>query len=438
MQRYETDEMIYALATAYYPSALAIVRLSGDGVIKTLANVFSNKEKLLNAKTNTLLHGHLIDKDGKLIDEVVLSVYRKGHGYTSEEAIEINMHGSLALINKLFITLEELGIRKALPGEFTYRAFMHKRLDLSQAEAVEEIISAKSLKGAEDALSRLSGGLSKIVKEIKDELIDIISSLEVQLDYAEDEIIEDWVYPEDEVDSIIRRLDDLIGTYDSSRLYSQGAKIVLAGKTNAGKSSFFNALLKENRAIVSEIEGTTRDYIEAECVIRSIPCRLFDTAGLRSTNEEIEKEGIVRSKKLIEDADLVLYITDGSDDVLPPEDERTIIIYSKLDKKRKGKALEFSSLTGEGIKEVLDEVEKRLTKKSGGSDGPITIESEREKNDLAECRENLMLTKKNKELSVDLMSLLFQSALKSLDSLIGEVSSDEILDRLFSKFCLGK
>ena len=437
MHNYETDEMIYALATPYYPSALAVMRLSGLGCIERLSTIFRPAKKLRSASTNSLLHGYIYDNDGKKVDEVVLAIYRAGHGYTAEEAVEITMHGSLPLINKMSLTLESAGIRQALPGEFTYRAFMHGRVDLSQAEAVEEIVSAKSLVSAQGALSRLAGGLSEIVRGIKEELIDILSSLEVQLDYAEDEIIEDWIYPEETVDGIVRKLDDLIGTYDSSRILSQGAKIVLAGKTNAGKSSLFNALLKENRAIVSPVEGTTRDYIEAECIIRGIPCRLFDTAGLRNTSEVIEKEGIERSKKLISDADLVLYITDGSDELLPEADNKTLIIYSKLDVKRKGKDLEFSSITGEGVKEILDEVEKRLIRTRSG-DGAITIESEREKDDLIECRNTLLDSREHKDISVDLMALSFQSAIKSLNSLIGDVTNDEILDRLFSKFCLGK
>ena len=272
---------------------------------------------------------------------------------------------------------------------------------------------------------------------MKEKLVDILSSLEVQLDYAEDEILEDWVYPEEEVMGIISSIDRLLSTYDSARMYSQGAMVVLAGATNAGKSSFFNTLLKENRAIVSAKEGTTRDYIEAGCVIRGLPIRLFDTAGLRNAGEEIEAEGIERSKSLMREADLVIYISDGSDENLPSEDERTMIVYSKLDEGRKGHPLEFSSVTGEGIGEILDEVERRLLG-SSASESDVSIESQRQKEGLSECREILLESLKARDSSVDIMALSFQSAIRSLSSLIGEVSSDEILDNLFSKFCLGK
>ena len=420
MATYETEEKIYALATPYYPAALAIIRVSGEGSIETLSKVFSNGERLLRSKSNTLCHGYVLDGEGNKIDEVVLAVYKKGHGYTSEEAVEITMHGSLPLINKISLNLERIGFRKALPGEFTYRAFMHGRLDLTEAEAVEEIVSAKSEEAASGALERLSGNLSTAITAIKEKLIDILSSLEVQLDYAEDEILEDWVYPEEEVREIISTLDRIIGSYDASRLYAKGAKVVLAGKTNA-----------------SEKEGTTRDYIEAECVIKGLPVRLFDTAGLRDASEEIEKEGIERSRNLMREADLVVYVTDGSDDNIPPQDERIMVIYSKLDEKRKGEALEFSSVTGEGISDILDAIANHLVGKKG-FDGDISIESERQKDGLSECRSILSESMAHQDVSVDLMAISFQSAIRSLNSLIGDVSSDEILDNLFSKFCLGK
>ncbi len=438
MAEYSTSERIYALATAYYPSALAVMRVSGDESISLIASIFSNGEKLLKARTNSLVHGYLSDQNGKKIDEVMIALYREGHGYTGEEALEITMHGSLALINKLSLCLEEIGFRKALPGEFTYRAFMHGRMDLTEAEAVEEIISAKSAEAAEAALSRLEGNLKNAVLSIKEKLVDILSSLEVQLDYAEDEIIEDWRYPEESVRSIVDTLTRIAGTYESSKVYSQGAKVVLAGRTNAGKSSFFNALLKENRAIVSEKEGTTRDYIESECVIKGIPVRLFDTAGLRNADEEIEAEGIERSRALMRQADLVLYITDGTDDSLPEPDDKTLIIYSKLDEGKKGPGISFSSVTGEGIEDVLSEIERRLGTKKGSEDA-VTIESERQRNALTECSSILNESLKSKDtLSIDLMALYFQSAIKALSLLIGEVSTDEILENLFSKFCLGK
>ena len=206
MDAYTTNEPIYALATPYAPSAIAIVRTSGDGVINLIANVFSKKEKLIKAKSNTLVHGCLVDQAGDSVDEVVLAVYREGHGYTGEEAIEINAHGSLTGLKRIFSLLESIGIKQAKKGEFTYRAFMHGRLDLTQAEAVEELISSKSVRGQASALERLEGGLKSRLLNIKSSLVEMLASLEVQLDYAEDEILEDWVMPREEINNIIKAL----------------------------------------------------------------------------------------------------------------------------------------------------------------------------------------------------------------------------------------
>ena len=221
MDAYTTNEPIYALATPYAPSAIAIVRTSGDGVIELIANVFSRKEKLLTAKSNTLVYGSLIDQDGSVVDEVVLAVYREGHGYTGEEAIEINAHGSLTGLKRIFSLLESIGIKMAKKGEFTYRAFMHGRLDLTQAEAVEELISSKSIRGQEAALERLDGGLKIRLLKIKDSLVEMLASLEVQLDYAEDEILEDWVMPKAEINEIIHSLDEIVKTYNAGTIYRE-------------------------------------------------------------------------------------------------------------------------------------------------------------------------------------------------------------------------
>ncbi len=281
MQNYATNEPVYALATSYSPSALAVIRASGDGVLSLFAPFF--KGKLLSAMTNQAVHGYIVDKNGKKVDEVVVIRYDKGHGYTSEEAFEIMSHGSLAVIRAISSVLESAGIRKALKGEFTYRAFMHGRMDLTEAEAVEEIVKARTEKASSSALDRLCGSIRKEAESIKNQLVEILASLEVHLDYGEDEIIEPWIFPRENVSRIIRRLEMIRDTYSASRLYSEGASVVLAGSTNAGKSSLFNALLKENRAIVSSIAGTTRDYIEAQADIEGIPVRLFDTAGLRNS-----------------------------------------------------------------------------------------------------------------------------------------------------------
>ena len=437
MDAYTTDEPIYALATPYAPSAIAVVRTSGDNAIEMISRAFSGAKRLLAAQNATLVHGRLRDASGSDVDEVVLAVYRKGHGYTGEEAVEINAHGSLRGLDRIFRLLEELGFRKAKKGEFTYRAFMHGRLDLTQAEAVEELISAKSESVQAAALDRLEGSLKKKLQDIRRRLLMMSASLEVQLDYAEDEILEDWVMPTAELDAIISELSRIRATYDASALWREGAKVVLAGETNAGKSSLFNLLTKEERAIVSPVRGTTRDYLEADTMIHGIPVRLYDTAGLRESDDEIEMEGIRRSERLIRDADLVLYLVAPGDSEEVLWDTPTITVRTKSDLSR-GEGLSVSVKSGEGLDELLDEIKRRLTEGRGDFSSSVIIDSERQKDALDRLLSQLEFLVSHGDESYDIIALFFQSALSVLGEITGEVTSEELLDTLFSNFCLGK
>ena len=440
MTSYNVDEPIYAPATAYAPSALAVIRLSGKNTIEMLSQAFSSPSRLNKAAGKTLVHGYILDEENVRIDEVVLAVYREGSGYTGEEAVEISCHGSLVVLRRLFTRLEQLGFKRAEKGEFTFRAFMHGRMDLTQAEAVEEIIHSKSEISQEKALDRLSGKLRDSLAAVKTRLVDILASLEVQLDYAEDEIIDEWVFPEAEVSSIISSLKALSSTYGASRIYREGAKVVLAGAANAGKSSLFNLLVKEDRAIVSPVPGTTRDFIETWIDLDGIPVRLFDTAGLRSSDDMVESEGIRRSEALMDDADLIIYLVDPDDALLPEniDSDRTLVVYSKRDKRRMADDLSISSVTGEGVSDLIDEVKERLMGLSPQEDGGLSIDSERQYSYLLSCIDALESAERSKDAPVDIMAMFFQSALESLGYITGEVTTEDLLDTLFSKFCLGK
>lgn len=440
MTSYNVDEPIYAPATAYAPSALAVIRLSGKNTIEMLSQAFSSPSRLNKAASKTLVHGYILDEENVRIDEVVLAVYREGSGYTGEEAVEISCHGSLVVLRRLFTRLEQLGFKRAEKGEFTFRAFMHGRMDLTQAEAVEEIIHSKSEISQEKALDRLSGKLRDSLAAVKTRLVDILASLEVQLDYAEDEIIDEWVFPEAEVSSIISSLKALSSTYGASRIYREGAKVVLAGAANAGKSSLFNLLVKEDRAIVSPVPGTTRDFIETWIDLGGIPVRLFDTAGLRSSDDMVESEGIRRSEALMDDADLIIYLVDPDDGLLPEniDSDRTLVVYSKRDKRRMADDLSISSVTGEGVSELIDEVKERLMGRSPQEEGGLSIDSERQYSYLLSCIDALESAERSKDAPVDIMAMFFQSALESLGYITGEVTTEDLLDTLFSKFCLGK
>ena len=436
MAHYVTEEPIYALATPYSPSALAVIRASGEGVLSLFQPYFTGK--LLKASSSSAVHGFIVGKDGHRIDEVVVLKYEEGHGYTSEEAFEIMCHGSLPVIRSVSMLLEEIGIREALKGEFTYRAFMHGRMDLTEAEAVEEIVSSKTAKGAGEALERLSGSILAEAEKAKDSILNILASLEVQLDYGEDEIPEDWVFPSEEISALRSRLLKIASTFRSSRFWTEGAVVVIAGRTNAGKSSLYNAILKENRAIVSPVEGTTRDYIETNAEIAGIPVRLFDTAGLRNTDESVEAEGIRRTESLMDKADLIVYVIDSASEDTAPSGSNVLTVYSKLDITGKRSGLAFSSVTGEGLEDVLDAIAGRLTENLESVEDVPQIASDRQRKKFEEAAETLLEAERNQDFGYDVIAMYLQSALTSIGELTGEVTGEDVLDRLFSSFCLGK
>lgn len=477
VKSYDTNDMIYALATAWGKSAIAVVRVSGDGCIEALSKVFSNSKRLKASRTNTALYGRLVDpKDGLPIDDVVVTVYREGHGYTGEEAVEVSCHGGLQVVRAVLSLMEGLGFRKALAGEFTLRAFLHGKMDLTKAEAVEELIDSKGRTGQTMALNRLNGSLFKAISHIKGVLVGIMSTIEVQLDYSEDEIGEDLSFPFQDLEKAMAAVGRIKATYNAGRLYSQGARIVLAGPTNAGKSSLFNYFLKEERSIVSSVEGTTRDFIEAQCTIDGIPVRLYDTAGFRDLSqkagneaadgqEDIEAQGMKRSRDLLEDADVILYMV-GPEWVGPKgevlyalpdaellKDPRCIAVYSKADlfqypqdepSKCSNEELEavfVSVVTGEGFQDLCNEISRRLTQDAQvqGDDG-LVIESERQKANLERCQNALdaaMMAAKH-DVPLDIVSMDIQEAIEALGEITGEVTTDDILDRIFGTFCVGK
>lgn len=442
MKRYVTDDIIYALATAWAQSALAVIRVSGQGCRKLLSTRFSRPKALLEAANATLVHGYLTDENGSAIDEVVAAISTDGHGYTKEEAVEFSCHGSLAVIKEILALFNSLGMRSAEGGEFTFRAFLHGRLDLTQAEAVQELVASQSQRSRSLALGRLEGSLKGRIASLKEGLLGLVAAVEVQLDYAEDEL-DEFVFPRAQLVDLIKQLKDLSGTYRIGRLYKTGARIVLAGSTNAGKSSLFNLLLKQERSIVSAVRGTTRDYIEADLDIQGIPIRLYDTAGLRESNDAIEIEGIRRTERLISQADLVVYLVDSTElSPIPSEDERTLVVYNKSDlvKPPKGR-MAISAQTGEGVTDLVSEIAKRLAKGSLATGGEqVVIESERQYTLLESAAQALerALVLLDQDIPLDITAVELGEALENLGQLTGEVTPADILQKIFSGFCVGK
>ena len=449
MNPYNPHDVIFALATAWARSAIAVIRVSGEGCIRTLSGTIGGGRDICSLGSNTAHYCHLLDPESReKIDDVVLTVFRDGHGYTGEEAVEISCHGGLQVVKAVLSAMEKLGFRQALPGEFTLRAFLHGKMDLTRAEAVNELINAQGRTGQTMALNRLNGALFNQINKIKAIIVEIMGIVEVQLDYSEGEIGEDLEFPSDKLRAAISQLGRIKDSYRTGKLYSQGARVVLAGPSNAGKSSLFNLLLKEERSIVSSTLGTTRDYIEALCSIGGIPVRLYDTAGFRSLSEsEIEEEGIRRSRNLMEAADIIVYMADSTDvgtcDDSVLSDPRCIAVLNKADLSNVSREgfLRLSVATGQGFDELCSAIVDRLTSDLVvPDDSALVIENERQRSDLERAQralEGAAIAVEN-DLPLDLISLDIQEALQALGELTGEVTTDDILDQIFGSFCVGK
>jgi tRNA modification GTPase len=451
---YDTDDLIAALATPWGESALAVIRTSGTNCIEAVSAIFENSEKMNKAAGGTLLKGYITDPDtGERIDEVVAGIYRNPKSYTGEDLVEIYTHGSLPGIRAVLATLKKGGFRDAGPGEFTLRAFLNKKMDLTKAEAVHEIITSKSRKAQSLAMARLSGNVFDRINSMKFQLRDILSGVELQLDYAEDEDDPGAGLDSSAIEVVRKELEVLASTYRIGRLYQDGVRIVLAGRTNAGKSALFNLFLKEDRSIVSDIHGTTRDYIESYISIEGVPVRLFDTAGIRDAEHPIEVEGIKRSEQIIGSSDIVIYIVDGCEG-LSDEDEELLSQYGDKNIIKLWNKIDIcpsltlpdgfvpvSSFTGEGFPEL----EKLILETAYGGElsslsDDAVIDSERQKKHI-DCASSALLEVENavkENVPLDLIALDLKEAMDNLGEITGEITSADILNNMFSRFCVGK
>jgi tRNA modification GTPase len=449
---------IVALATPWAESAVAVIRTSGAGTLDLLAGCFSRPGALKSAFSHRMVHGTLTDPaTGEAADEVLCAVFREGRGYTGEEAAEIYAHGSLPGISLILDILRRRGFRDAAPGEFTLRAFLNGRLDLTQAEAVAEIVASRSRTAHSMALHRLSGGIRELVEGYKSSLTALLAAVEIQLDYAEDEVEAPRKLDTEEVAAIRRGLEALASTFETGRLYRDGARIALSGRTNAGKSSLFNLFVREDRSIVSEVHGTTRDFVHEEITVKGIPATLYDTAGLRAAGTEsgegnddgkddIETEGIRRSGLVTGEADLVLYLVDGirgidGDELESLDGERSILIWSKADSAGAAPAgfLPVSAFSTEGFALLEEEIARRLEDRGGASDGAV-IDSARQRDLLNRSAGALgeLLRGAEEEMPLDVLAVDLKEALDALGEITGEVTTAEVLHEMFSRFCVGK
>ncbi len=450
-----TTDIISAISSASGTAAIAIVRLSGKGAAEKLDKIFRGKKKVINAKHKEIIFGKIMD-DKQVLDEVVLNVYHAPNSYTGEDLIEIFCHGSLFIQQRILQLLFSEGIRLAEAGEFTMRAFLNGKMDLSQAEAVADIIHADTKKSHHLAMQQMRGGYSEIIKKLREELIQFRAMLELELDFAEEDVeFADRNNLRILLEKIKKIIADLIASFALGNVLKNGVAVVIAGKPNVGKSSLLNTLLKEDKAIVSSIPGTTRDVIEDSIVLDGIRFRFSDTAGIRKSSDEIERMGIHRSKETMSKAQIIILMFDEFDSqeiktILEKTkksytDAYIIPVLNKIDLfDAEPDISELPSLVllsvknKIGIAEIMEQIVHYVKEKDIQSD--CIVSNERHLQSLESAMHHLNEIEQAMQNNVpsDLYSIDLKHALHYLGSITGEVSVDNVLEHVFSHFCIGK
>lgn len=458
-----TEDTITAISTPLGESGIGIVRLSGRNSISIADKIFKGDISPGKAESHKANYGKIISAEDEIIDEVYLTVFKAPKSYTKEDLVEISCHGSPFVLYRVLQEIIKSGARLANPGEFTLRAFLNGRIDLAQAEAVAEIIKAKTDLSLKQGLKHLQGELSERLNLIREELINLLAELEARIDFPDEEIKElsrsDILEKMQKIGSNIK---SLIDTYEEGKILKEGLRLVIVGKTNVGKSSLLNAFLKEERAIVTPIPGTTRDAISEYTNFKGLPVRLTDTAGFRFSQDKIEIEGIKRTKIEINKADFILLVIDASTGVTDEDRELEkelsefghIIVINKVDLdsderireielsfvEKSKKIHKISALKGTGIEELKEKIADEVFFSKKGLDQEIIISNLRHKEALSKAVQSLGLAKESllKNMSFEFVALDLRVALDSIGEIVGKVVTEDILNKIFSEFCIGK
>ena len=440
-------DTIVALATAPAKSALAIIRVSGDDAFSMVSNIF-NKD-ITQSRERKIVYGKILDH-GEAIDEVVVLVYVGPHSFTGENLVEIICHGSMLIVNQIMELLVKEGARLATRGEFSNRAYLHNRIDLVQAEAINDMINSTSAEGKRLSMMSLEGKTSSLLLPLKEHIADLLSLIEVNIDYPEYEDIEQVNREKiiHDVSLLHEEITKLISEGRQGKIIKEGINVAIVGKPNVGKSSLLNALIKEDKAIVTDIAGTTRDVVEGDTNLGGLILHIFDTAGIRESSDPVEKIGITKAKKTLEDADLVILVLDASRDldnedqsmIRLTETKKRLIVYNKMDitAKRNKENLYISALNHD-----IEPLEKAISKIFGIEEASYvrpSLNNARQLGLLEKTDANLLKAKEDAErdLSIDLISVSLQEAYHNVLNVLGEENQNDLSDEIFSRFCVGK
>ncbi len=461
---FDFDNTIAAISTPVGAGGIAIVRMSGKDSISILEKVFKpfGGKKVADLKSHTVTYGHIVD-DEKIIDEVLVIFMKGPKSYTREDVVEINCHGGIKVVKSVLNTLIKYGADMAMPGEFTKRAFLNGRIDLSQAEAVIDLINAKTELSERASINRLEGRLSQRVKDIREEILTVTAHIEANIDYPEHED-ETMTYKmvTEKTGEAIKKVSHLIDTADIGKIIKEGIKTVIIGKPNVGKSSLMNCLIDEDRAIVTDIPGTTRDILEEHINIKGVPLNIIDTAGIRDTDDVIEKIGVEKSLEYAKIADFIFLVLDGSKELTDEDTEifefikenskKAVVLINKsdleqnIDKNRifeyidKEYVLTVSVKNNYGIDELFEKIKDLFFNGEIDVDDEAIVSNERNKASLIKAKkslENVLDTIDNK-MPEDFLSMDLMQAYAYLGEIIGETVDEDVIDKIFSEFCLGK
>lgn len=454
-------DTIAAISTPIGEGGIAIIRISGEKAIEIVDSLFESKQRLINAASHTVHYGFINDTKKHILDEVLVTVMRAPKTFTREDVVEVNCHGGIIVVNKVFNAIIDNGARIAEPGEFSKRAFLNGRIDLSQAEAIIDLIRSKTDRAMKVALKQVEGKLSKKIKEIRENILETLAFIEVNIDYPEHDINEvTYDYLINKTMSAKKEIVFLLERANEGKILRDGLSTAIIGRPNVGKSSLLNTMIKENKAIVTDIPGTTRDIIEEYINIKGIPLKLIDTAGIRKTEDFVEKLGVEKSKKVLMDADLVLLVFNNNEILVEEDfdlldlvkDNKVIVVINKTDLPKKieenliknklnNAIFVYTSLiTEQGIAELEDAIKELFFAGDLHSDDLTYVSNSRHINLLKKAEISLKDAIKsiNNAMPIDIIAIDLSNTYAVLGEIIGESVDEDLANQIFSKFCVGK